>query len=278
MQAHPGRRRARLGEVSGSAMRALVARRPIVLLPFGSLEDQGPHAPVGDYLLAERLSELIAEHATAAGAETYVAPALPFGGDDYCGTSPGGITLSQATLAAVVSDMVASLTRNGLGRIVAVNGHGGNVAVLQDVLRRRYRATGQMVPCINLWRTAHALLPEAVGPEAASATLGHGADPLTSVAMHLFPHLVAAAELRAPSAPAPVLGLPMRSFTNADFGKLDVQLPVDYDALVPDAIWSGDPRLASAETGKALVERLVALCGRFICHFHERSSGEPSAP
>ena len=251
-------------------MRDLVARRPVILLPFGSLEDQGPHVPVGDYLLAERLCEQIAARASSLGAETYVAPPVPFGGDDYCGTSPGGITLSQATLAAVVSDLVASLTRNGLGRIVVVNGHGGNIAAIGDVLRRRRREAGQMVPSINLWRTAHALLPQVVGAEVARATLGHGADPLTSVAMHLVPHLVDMTLARPASDPAPVMDLTMKSFTNAVFEELDVQFPVDYDVLVPDAIWSGDPRLASATTGKAIVERLVDQCAKFVAHFNKQ--------
>ena len=250
-------------------MRGLVARNPIVLMPFGSLEDQGPHVPVGDYLLAERLSELIAARATSMGAETYVAPPIPFGGDDYCGSSPGGITLSQATLAAVVGDMVASLARNGLRRVVVVNGHGGNIAVVGDVLRRHRRATGRMEPCINLWRPAHALLPLVVGPDTARTTLGHGADPLTSVALHLVPHLVDTALARPASSPASVMGLPMKSFTNAVFEELDVQFPVDYDALVPDAIWSGDPRLASAATGEAIVKRLVELCARFVRRFDQ---------
>ena len=37
---------------------------PIILLPMGSQEDQGPHAPMGDYLLAEKIAELAALRAT----------------------------------------------------------------------------------------------------------------------------------------------------------------------------------------------------------------------
>ncbi len=94
----------RFGELTGGEARELATRRPVVLLPLGSHEDQGPHAPMGDYLSAERVAELIAGRATAEGAETVVAPVLPFGGADYFGTMPGGIALSQSTLRAVLAD------------------------------------------------------------------------------------------------------------------------------------------------------------------------------
>src|ERR1700722_3189405 len=91
----------RIGELTGGEAREILARRPVILLPLGSYEDQGPHAPMGDYLSAEKVAELIAGRATAGGTETLVAPVLPFGGADYFGSMPGGIALSQTTLRAV---------------------------------------------------------------------------------------------------------------------------------------------------------------------------------
>ena len=74
---------------------------PVILLPMGSQEDQGPHAPMGDYLLAEKVAELaaLARHRARARARV-VAPVLPFGGADFFGAMPGGIAMHQATLTA----------------------------------------------------------------------------------------------------------------------------------------------------------------------------------
>ena len=62
-----------MGTISGGEGRALYAANPVVLLPMGSHEDQGPHAPMGDYLLAEKLAELIALAACARGTRTVCA-------------------------------------------------------------------------------------------------------------------------------------------------------------------------------------------------------------
>ena len=39
----------RMGELTAAEARDILPTRPVVLLPMGSHEDQGPHAPMGDY-------------------------------------------------------------------------------------------------------------------------------------------------------------------------------------------------------------------------------------
>ena len=95
-----------MGTISGGEAREILAENPIILLPMGSHEDQGPHAPMGDYLLAEKIAELTALRATKAGVRTLVAPVLPFGGADWFGSMIGGIAISQATLTTVMSSMI----------------------------------------------------------------------------------------------------------------------------------------------------------------------------
>ena len=93
----------RMGEITGDEARALYPKNPVILLPMGSHEDQGPHAPMGDYFLAEKMAELIALKATAEGTRTVVAPVLPFGKGDFFGPMIGGIALwREESLPAAV--------------------------------------------------------------------------------------------------------------------------------------------------------------------------------
>jgi creatinine amidohydrolase len=262
----------RMSELTAGEARAVYARNPVILLPMGSHEDQGPHAPMGDYLSADAIAERIARRATERGVETLVAPVLPFGGADYFGAMPGGIALEQATLRAVLTDMFACLLRHGLNRLIVINGHGGNVQAVHDTTQVVLRQHGRLIPSLYLWRIGYGLLPDILGPEAAKRASGHGADPLTSVAMHLFPKLMRPDLVPDPTPMRKVMGLEAVSFGTIRFEGAEVQVPVEYDAVAPDGVRGGDPRLSSIETGAALAERLTELGANFIRHYAEHAA------
>lgn len=261
-----------MGTLTGGEGRELYAKNPIVLLPMGSHEDQGPHAPMGDYLLAEKIAELAALRASERGVRTVVAPVMPFGGDDYFGAMPGGITLSQATLTAVLGEMVACLRRHGLTRIIVINGHGGNVGPIGEVSRNVYRESGRIIPSLYLWRIGYGLLPKILGAEKAARASGHGADPLTSIGLHLFADLMRRDLIpdAMPLKSDKTLGLPFTAVGAASFEGAEVQMPHEYDEVYTSGVGQGDPRLCSAETGAALTEQLTEICARFIKHYADR--------
>jgi creatinine amidohydrolase len=261
-----------MGTITGGEAREILAKNPVILLPMGSHEDQGPHAPMGDYLLAEKIAELAAIRASQRGIRTLVAPVLPFGGADWFGPMIGGIALSQATLTSVISEMVANLHRNGLTRIVVINGHGGNVGPIAEVARTLYLRDGTVLPSLYLWRIGYGLLPGIVGAEAAAKVSGHGADPLTSIGLHLFPELLRP-DLMPGDRPAkrdPVLDLPFTGLGTASFDGAEVGMPNQYDEVYTLGVGKGDPKLSSAETGAALTEKLTEICARFVAHFAEK--------
>ena len=262
----------RMGEITAGEARARYAANPVVLLPLGSHEDQGPHAPMGDYLLAERMAERIARRAIAGGTDCVVAPVLPFGRADFFAPMPGGIALSTATFRAVLDDMLAALLRHGFTRLVVLNGHGGNAEPIREATREVWQTHRVLVPCFYLWRIAAGLLPGIVGAERAQASLGHGADPLTSLALHLSPEAMRPDLIPPPRAaePARVLDLPPAGWGALSFEGAEVTVPLDYDVWSPDGIGPCDPRLSGAETGAALAEALTALGARFVAHVAAR--------
>ena len=263
-----------MGQVTAGEARELYEANPVILLPMGSHEDQGPHGPMGDYLLAEKISELVAIKATAAGTRTLVAPVLPFGGADFFGPMIGGIAIRPETLTAVIEDMVASLLRNGLSRIVVMNGHAGNVGPIDEVTREVYRDSGVVIPSLYLWRIAYGLLPGLVGAERAAKSSGHGADPLTSLGLHLLPEIgrpdlipQAAALKRDPELDLPFTALGFAAFEGAEIG-----MPHEYDKVYNDGVDKGDPRLSSAETGQVLADKLVDIAARFVAHYAQKTA------
>jgi creatinine amidohydrolase len=265
-----------MGTITGGEAREVLAGNPVILLPMGSHEDQGPHAPMGDYLLAEKIAELAAIRATAAGTRTLVAPVVPFGGADFFGPMIGGISVTPATLTAVINDMVASLHRNGLTRLIVINGHGGNVGPIAEVARTVYRERRQVIPSLYLWRIAYGLLPGILGPETSAKVSGHGADPLTSLGLHLMPEILRPDMIPAatPLKRDPVLDLPFTGLGTASFDGAEVGMPHEYDEVYTQGVAKGDPRLCRAETGAALAEKLTDICARFAAHFAARTAGK----
>ena len=258
-----------MGTISGGEARELLKSNPVILLPMGSHEDQGPHAPMGDYLLAEKIAELAALQASKAGTRTLVAPVLPYGGADWFGPMIGGIAISQGTLTAVIAEMVDSLHRNGLTRIIVINGHGGNVGPISEVARELYQRERIVLPSLYLWRIAYGMLPGIVGAEKSAKVSGHGADPLTSLGLHLFPELMRPDLIPAgkPMKRDPILDLPFTGLGTASFDGAEVGVPHEYDEVYHDGVGKGDPTLCSAETGVKLAEKLTDVCARFIAHF-----------
>lgn len=254
----------RLAEMTAPAAREALAAHPVILLPLGSFEDQGPGAPMGDYLCADALALGIARRATAAGVPTYVAPVLPFGGADWFGSVPGAIALGPATIRAVVADMLDSLLRHGLTRLMILNGHGGNEAPIRETTQRIARSRGVVIPSFYLWKVAAALLDPP-----ARAAAGHGGDPLASIARHLFPALCPAT----PAAPAPagkVLGLPVSGFGSVRFHGVEIDMPMEFDAIGP----TGQPSAADATRGAGLAGQLEEIGAALAAHLFQTRSGK----
>jgi creatinine amidohydrolase len=99
----------------------------LIVLPLGATEQHADHLPVGtDATLAEALSLQAA--ASCTGTRVLVLPTLAFGLSPHHRAWAGTVTLSAATLVAVLTDIARSLAETGFARLLIVNGHGGNVA------------------------------------------------------------------------------------------------------------------------------------------------------
>jgi len=256
------KRRHALQDLSWPEFRERLAGNPVILLPLGSQEQQGPHAPMGDFVLAERIALDAAERADA-----ICAPVLPFGHADFFRGAAGGIQLRAETFTMILEDMIGSLLDHGLSHIVICNGHSTNAPLIAQVTHAIRRQRGIAVPSLNLWR----MIPDTIWAEAhgadAAAARGHGADPVTSVALHLTPGLVDMARA-APARRGEVFGLPATAlFAGAEFGGFEVALPLDVTEVASNGVGSGDPALASAEAGARFADWLAGAVADFARHF-----------
>ena len=100
----------------------------LAILPWGATEPHNGHLPYcTDVLASQAIAFEVAVGAKAEGVNVMVLPGVPFGTQNPGQTGlPFCIHTSQATQAAILHDIVCSLDRQGIRRLLIINGHGGN--------------------------------------------------------------------------------------------------------------------------------------------------------
>ncbi|MDG5819537.1 creatininase family protein [Natronococcus sp. A-GB7] len=165
-----------LSEATWTEVREL--ETDLAVVPVGSTEQHGPHAPLGtDVLTAEAVADAALERTDR---EVVRAPAIPVGIAEEHRQFPGTMWVSEDTFRSYVRESVASLAHHGFDRVVLVNGHGGNIDALREVGGRLTRS-GEAYTVPFTWF-------EAVGDH--SSDMGHGGPLETALVRHLDPDLV----------------------------------------------------------------------------------------
>lgn len=244
--------------------------KPVVLVPLGSQEIQGPVVPMGDFMLTRVVATEIARLSGA-----LAAPTLPFGYAEYFRTVPGGIALSAEAFLTTLRDILENILDHGLVRIVILNGHSGNAPLIDQVTRAIRKQYGVLVPSIHLWRSIPDRLWRELHGDFGQNAFAHGGDPVTSVYMHYFPQLTHSNRVKRPEPSGTLAGLPIASLAGVKFQGLDVAMPVNVDDCCPDGILAGDPVRSSADKGQKIAEWLVAFCVDFIAHFRQHPPEVP---
>jgi len=118
-----------------------------VIIPLGSIEQHGPHLPVTtDILIAEYIANQISKKIPA-----YVMPGIPYG-VSYEHESFFNISISSDLLSELLTQVCISLAENGFRSIIILNGHHGNMGVVQYVPQKVASKNPKLnVFSINYW-------------------------------------------------------------------------------------------------------------------------------
>jgi len=99
----------------------------VAVLPWGATEAHNLHLPYGtDSIEAGHVAAEAARVAWERGARVIVLPTVPFGVNTGQFDIPLCINMNPSTQAALLRDVVESVERAGIRRLVLLNGHGGN--------------------------------------------------------------------------------------------------------------------------------------------------------
>ncbi|MCM3810048.1 creatininase family protein [Streptomyces sp. DR7-3] len=155
----------------------------VAVLPIGSFEQHGAFLPLAtDTVIACTIADEIA----AAHPVLHLPPVTISCSHEHTAW-PGTVSLSAATLYAVVRDIADSLRRSGVRGLILVNGHGGNY-VLRNIVQESAATDFRMAlfPGSADWDGARTR----AGVRTPSNTDMHAGELETSILLHAHPELV----------------------------------------------------------------------------------------
>jgi len=217
-----------------------------VVWPFGAIEQHGPHLPLGtDAIFAERVCTAVLERLPDA-LPIWQLPTQSLGFSHEHRGYAGTLSLPPHLLLDLVLAVGTDLAAAGFQRLVLLNGHGGQIALLEVAARQLHAAQPALavLPCF-LWRGPEGISQRIPEPERQRGL--HAGLAETSLMLHLAENLVGPGRQGDGPDQEPPEGW-----------SLEGQAPCAW--LTRELSTSGvigDPAGASAELGQALFEALV---------------------
>ncbi len=227
----------------------------IAILPIGAVEEHGPHNPVG----VDSIETYEIGLRAARQSQTLILPLVWFGNSRSLMDFPGSVGIRPEVLKDYVHDVILSLIQHGFNRPLILDGHSGNYGVLDILIEDILLETGLKVLHVRAWDLAS--IPKPAGTPTYD---GHGGLSETSAMLYLVPDCVDRLAMQdcAPQADLSPHGSVFPTPSSA-FAKGAVVFPMMMGELAADG-HHGDPRLASAERGKALIDAKANALAEFI--------------
>lgn len=211
----------------------------VAVLPWGSCEPHNLHLPHGtDTLAAVKIAEISAMKSTEKGAKVIVLPAMPIGVNSNLFGFPLTLHFSPTTQLSILKDIVRALENHKIYKLLLLNAHGGNE--FKALLRELYGKTNVHIFLLNWWNVRNDIIEKVCDDKGGE----HGNEAETSWLMYLYPELV--------------------HLEWADDGGVNRSR---LESLNKNWIWItrpwhlltknsgyGNPKKATAEKGKAIVE------------------------
>ena len=234
-------------------------RYDVAVLPLGATEPHNLHLPYGtDIFEASHIAAQAAEAAWNHGARVVVLPTLPYGTQTNQHAFPLAMNLYPSTLGRVISDLVESVHRAGISKMLILNSHGGNE--LKSVLRELIGGSVHLFLC-DWFRSISADVQADLFEDPGD----HAGEMETALALAYFPDLVAhdpeSGRLSADDG-----AVRSTRFDAVNNGWISITRPWH---LLTTNTGVGNPHPATAESGRKLMATLVERLSGFLIELGE---------
>ena len=232
------------GELTWPEVKERIKKTDVALLPVGAIEQHGPHLPVDtDAFDAGYLALRVAE--ACGDPKPLVLPLIPYGvsyhHDDFSGT----ISISNETLSHVVHEIGMAVARNGIKKLIIINGHGGNAPALNQAAQTINR-DARIFVCVDSGETSDTDIDALIE----TPNDVHAGETETSTSLAVRPHLVKLEQAKA--------SIPRFSSRYLNFSSKHGVSWYGYTRKISSIGVMGDPLKANVAKGVKIWEIMIA--------------------
>lgn len=227
----------------------------VAVLPMGATEPHNFHLPYGtDTYEGEAIGGRACEAAFKKGARVVLLPSIPYGTETNQMEFPLAMNVNPSTLGMVIRDIVDSLAKHGIHKLLILNSHGGND--FKPLLRELGNQTPVKLFLCEWYRGASADVQREIFEEAGD----HAGEMETALGLAFFPELVAL-DPETGQITADDGAVNSTRFEAVNQGWVSISRPWH---LLTKNTGSGNPHPATAEKGHKLMDVLVERISTFL--------------
>ena len=201
-------------------------KKQIAIIPIGSIEQHGPHLPIStdsDIVteIAFRLSEKI---------NGLLLPTISYGiSDEHFPFF--NLSVKKSTLTKILEDICESLIKNGISKILIINGHYGNLDSLKSFERKKNR---RKIKIFSYWKHM-------------SREFDHAGNVETSIMLAISKNVNMKKAKK---------GFDTEGMSKQEISRINKLAQKSFPKVTGNGVW-GDPTKSSAKLGREIIKEVV---------------------
>ena len=202
-------------------------KKQIAIIPVGSIEQHGPHLPIStDSDIVTEISLRFSKKI-----DGILLPTINYGiSDEHFPFF--NLSVKKSTLSKMLDDICGSLIKNGISRILIINGHYGNLDSLKDFERKKKK--NRKIKVISYWKYM-------------DREFDHAGNVETSIMLAISKNVKMKNAKK---------GFQTDGMSKQEISKINKLAQKSFPKVTGNGVW-GDPTKSSAKLGRKIINEVV---------------------
>ena len=202
-------------------------KKQIAIIPVGSIEQHGPHLPIStDSDIVTEISLRFSKKI-----DGILLPTINYGiSDEHFPFFT--LSVKKSTLSKMLDDICGSLIKNGISRILIINGHYGNLDSLKDFERKKKKS--RKIKVFSYWKYM-------------DREFDHAGNVETSIMLAISKNVKMNNAKK---------GFQTDGMSKQEISKINKLAQKSFPKVTGNGVW-GDPTKSSAKLGRKIINEVV---------------------